>query len=159
MGDTPLTVALVAPAVVRPLRHAVLRPGWPDEDSIYPGDDDALTAHAAVTEADGGSVIAVGSILPEPAPWAPDIPAWRIRGMATDDRYRSQGRGSLVLTALGDHVRRNGGGLVWCNARIKALPFYERAGFEGRDEVFELPGIGAHRRMWRTFEVWEPEGS
>ena len=57
------------------------------------------------------------------------------------------------------HVCSEGGGLVWCNARVAATSFYERAGFVGRDDLFDLPGIGVHRRMWATFEVWEPEGS
>lgn len=151
-GQSGPTAALVGVEIVRPLRHAVLRPGWPEDDSVYPGDDDPGAAHAAVCGPGPGEVLAVGTVLVEPAPWAPGAPGWRIRGMATAEGRRGTGLGRLVLDALLAHVRAGGGGVVWCNARRAAAPFYERAGFVGRGEEFDLPGIGVHRQMWRDVE-------
>jgi len=168
-ADRAATVELVASEVVRPLRRAVLRPGRPTHESAYPGEGDPLAAHAVARSLDDGAVLSVGTVVPEAPPWLPGTapawrpggtapawrpggtaPAWRIRGMATTPPQRGQGLGTLVLGALLGHVAAHGGGLVWCNARIGARTFYERAGFEARGDVFELPGIGPHAAMWRT---------
>jgi GNAT superfamily N-acetyltransferase len=135
------------------------------------GDDHPLAAHVAVLAAEptearsarAGPVVAVGSLFPEePPPWLaeearvatmPDTHAgtarwWRIRGMATAEGHRGQGLGGVVLDQLLSVVADQGG-LVWCNARVPAVPFYLRAGFLAAGEVFELPLIGAHQAMWR----------
>jgi predicted GNAT family N-acyltransferase len=72
--------------------------------------------------------------------------------MATVESVRGRGMGRLVLDTLLEHVTRQGGGLVWCAARVGAAAFYQRAGFETRDAPFDLPGIGSHVHMWRTVE-------
>jgi len=150
-------VELVGPDVVRPLRHAVLRPGGPADQARYPGDDDPRSAHAAVRDR-AGTVTAVGTVLPEAPAWAPDRAAWRIRGMAVAPDRRGQGLGTRVLAALVAHAAGHGGGLVWCNARVRARRLYERGGFEGEGPVFELPGIGPHLTMTRVLATPPPGG-
>ena len=76
--------------------------------------------------------------------------AWRLRAMATADGFRGLGLGRLVLDAIVDHVAAVGGGLLWCGARIRAVPFYERAGFSILGDVYEEPHVGAHVLMWRV---------
>jgi GNAT superfamily N-acetyltransferase len=147
--EGPVVVELVDAHVVRPLRHAVLRPGWPSEESAYADDDDLRGGHVALRCA--GDVVAVGTVLSEPPPWEPErVDGWRVRGMATRPDARRRGFGALVLDALIDHVAVHGGGLVWCNARVAARALYIRAGFVTRGRVFDLPGIGPHSHMWRT---------
>jgi GNAT superfamily N-acetyltransferase len=152
-----IVVEMVDAQVVRPLRHAVLRPGQPAERCIYPGDDDPLSAHAAVPlkqfgiTRDASEMVAVGSVMRCPAPWQPErLDSWRIRGMATRHDARGRGLGGLVLDALLDHVALHGGGLLWCNARVPAQGLYGRAGFATRGQVFEIPEIGPHIQMFRT---------
>jgi hypothetical protein len=47
-------------------------------------------------------------------------------------------------------VRENGGRYLWCNARLVAVPFYERLGLEAVGPEFDIPGIGPHYVMWRA---------
>jgi hypothetical protein len=157
-------VLRVEPDVVLPLRHAVLRTGRPWADALYELDEHPLSAHfAALPGAASGAasgaaiVLAAGSVLPETPGWEPDWPegrpeheglAWRVRGMATRRDLRGSGLGSRVLTSLLAHVRTNGGGLVWCTARLGALSLYERAGFAARGEPGLIAGLGAHQTMW-----------
>jgi predicted GNAT family N-acyltransferase len=151
MTHRPVGVERVEAQVVRPLRRDVLRPHQPEEMSLYPGDDDPRSAHAAVRRRVDSEVIAVGTVLPDPPPW--DLrrhDGWRIRGMATRDEARGRGLGASVLAALLDHVAASGGGLVWCNARVPAQTLYTRAGFIARGQVFDIAGIGPHLHMWRT---------
>ena len=157
--DGPIQVELVDAQVVRPLRRAVLRPDQPPEASVYPGDDDPRSAHVAVRLLLGvtGDVVAVGTVLPCPAPWAPrHVNGWRIRGMATRPDSRGGGLGRSVLDALLRHVGAHGGGLVWCNARVPARRLYTGAGFATRGEVFDIPGIGPHIVMGRTLDAETP---
>lgn len=146
-------VERVEARVVRPLRHAVLRPGRADEESAYPADDDPDTVHVAA-RGPMDDVVSVGTVLREPPPWEPErADGWRVRGMATRPDARRRGLGGRVLDALLDHVAACGGGLVWCNARVPAEQLYGRAGFAIRGAVFELPGIGPHHLMWRTVDA------
>ena len=147
-------VELVGASVVAPLRGAVLRPGLPLSQARYRADDDPDTAHVALRVADEpeqDGPVAVGTVLREPPPWEPArSDGWRIRGMATRPDVRGRGLGRLVLDALVDHVAAHDGGVLWCNARTGATPFYGRAGFVARGEVFDVPGIGPHHTMWRA---------
>lgn len=125
------------------LRRQVLRGG---RDVPLPGDE-TPAFHVGVFSDD--QLIATGNIRAEAARWQPHRIGWRIRGMATWREVRGQGAGAMVLEALLDHARELGGGTVWCNARLKARKFYERAGFVVRGEPWEEPDIGPHVVMWR----------
>jgi len=151
-------VERVPPWTTWPLRQEVLRPGRPVRDCVYPGEDDPRTAHVAALRRSRAPeadllVLAVGVVLPEPPSWDPTADdGWRIRGMATAPQVRGQGLGRMVLDQLIDRVAHEGGGLLWCNARTPALTFYERAEFQPRGDVFDIPEIGPHRVMWRIVE-------
>jgi GNAT superfamily N-acetyltransferase len=134
----------VAPAETAELRRQVLRGGRP---VALPGDDDPAF-HVGVFE--DGVLVGTGNVRRDPAPWAPDVPAWRLRGMATDPGHRGRGVGAAVLDALVAHARAHGGGVLWCNARTPAQRFYERAGLVTRGEPWMAPEIGPHVRMWTT---------
>ena len=138
-----MIVRPVSAAETAQLRRAVLRGGRP---VALPGDDEPAFHLGAY---DGSTLAGTGNIRVEPAPWAPEAPGWRVRGMATAPAYRSRGIGTLVLEGLVVHCRDNGGGIVWFNARTPAQAFYERAGFAVRGEPWEDPEIGPHVRMWR----------
>lgn len=142
--------------VVLPLRHAVLRTGRRWADAHYRQDDDPRSAHFAALEAttlDDATVFAVGSVLPEKPEWHEgDTGAWRVRGMATRGDLRGSGFGGRVLASLLQHVSSEGGGLVWCTARLGALAFYERAGFVAFGGQEHVAGIGPHRTMRREIE-------
>jgi GNAT superfamily N-acetyltransferase len=96
-----------------------------------------------------GLVVGTGSVSRDSPPWAPDRPAWRIRAMAVAPDRRGRGIGSAVLAALIDHVRDEGGGLTWCNARTPARGVYARAGFAQVGDQFEIERIGPHVAMAR----------
>jgi predicted GNAT family N-acyltransferase len=78
---------------------------------------------------------------------------WRLRGMATDPEVRGAGFGTALLAACMDQVASEGGDELWCNARVGAAAFYQRAGFEVVSEEFEVPGIGAHVVMSRPLSA------
>lgn len=132
--------------VVRALRSEILRPGQAPEELVYHGDDAPDTLHAAVFER--GEAIAAASVMRDSFPPRPGACDWRVRGMATLRHARRRGAGSALLDMCIEHVRDAGGALLWCNARVPARGFYERAGLAALGEVFEIPRIGPHVLMW-----------
>jgi GNAT superfamily N-acetyltransferase len=134
----------------RPLRHAVLRPGQSFEQTVYSRDDHPETRHLGAFE--GDRLVAIASLYREARPHRPTRAAWRLRGMATDAERQGRGFATVVLEASVAHVAAEGGGELWCNARIPALGFYQRCGFEVDGDEFEIDGIGPHVVVTRMVE-------
>jgi GNAT superfamily N-acetyltransferase len=154
-GSVAITIRRVKASETFPLRQRVLRPHQTVDEMSLPGDDDADTGHFAAVE--DGEVVGTASVRRETAPWAPDLaPAWRLRGMATAEGRRSQGVGAALVAAVVEHVRGHGGGLLWCNARMPAVSFYQRAGFVIRGESWVDPIIGPHIAMEKMVEIAAP---
>jgi predicted GNAT family N-acyltransferase len=146
-------VEAVPAGVTFPLRQQVLRPHESFEQLALPGDDDPETCHVAARTVHG-RVVGTATVRREAPPWEPAVSnAWRVRGMATSEGLRGQGIGTKVLDVVIAHVASHGGGLLWCNARIPAKTFYERAGFLTVGEPWIDPDIGPHVAMWRDVEM------
>ena len=151
----PMEIRRVSADATAALRQQVLRPHQTIEDLVRRSEGDTDARYFAAV--DHGEMIGTASLRPEAPPWAPDQqPAWRLRGMATAEGWRGYGVGTAVLGAVVDHVRSEGGGLLWCNARIPAVPFYERAGLETRGDVWQEPLIGPHIAMAMLVESVVP---
>lgn len=128
------------------LRQEVLRPGLPMSEAAFDGDDDPTTRHYGSFDPRGACV---GCVSLMRRPWN-DRPAWQLRGMAIRTDRQRTGLGSVLLHHVEhDLARETSGDPVWCNARIAAVPFYERHGWLVDSHVFDLPGVGPHRRMVR----------
>ena len=139
----------VAAGDIRPLRQRVLRPEQPFESTLYPGDDLPGTVHLGAF--DGEVLVGIASLYREPREGEDD--GWRLRGMATIPEVRGRGLGAALLDACLEHAAAAGGAEVWCNARVPAIGFYERAGFEVASDRFDVAGIGPHVVMTRTGPV------
>jgi predicted GNAT family N-acyltransferase len=134
----------VTPEEVRPLRHTVLRPGQAFEETLYPGDGAGV--HLAAF--DGERLVGIASLYEEDRVGG-RAGGWRLRGMATDADVRGAGFGAALLAGCLEQVAGAGGTELWCNARMAAVGFYRRAGFEVVSEEFDVPGIGPHVVMTR----------
>lgn len=138
-ASSPWRIAVCDVAVIRGLRHEVLRPGLPPDTAVFEGDDEPTTLHWAAW-ADGqviGCVTVVRRDSPEGRPW-------QLRGMATAAAWRGRGVGAALLRAV---HRRMTGQPLWCNARREAVGFYQRHGWRCVSEEFDVPTVGPHRRM------------
>lgn len=153
-------VERVSPERTLPLRQVVLRPNLRlDEMNVF-GDDGVETGTFGAVDRDTGEVVGTATVRQEsprpgleglvPAPYL--ARPWRVRGMATREDLRSKGIGRRVLDACIAHVAERGGGLLWCDARIGAVEFYERAGFVTWGGEFISQDV-AHIVMWRLVEA------
>ena len=74
---------------------------------------------------------------------------FRIRGMAVLPDHRNKGIGSDIVKGLQEYAKSQGSG-IWCNARVRAVPMYERCGFIVISDVYDIEGIGPHYDMeWK----------
>ena len=117
---------------------AVLRPGFAVEPSAY--DEQPETRHVAAYV--DGAVVGCASVFP--SPFQDEPLAWQLRGMAVSDGLQGSGVGAKVLLGAIDIVRDAGAPVLWANARVTALGFYERLGFavvgeEYRHGPLQLP--------------------
>lgn len=126
-----------------PLRAKVLRAGLPVEKSHYP--QDPVAVHFGAFAA--GELMSVVTAHAEDSPLFAAKGQWRIRGMATEPAFQGFGYGGEALEALLAWGRAQGIPLFWCNAREKAIPFYEKHGFTIESEMFGIDGIGPHKVM------------
>lgn len=140
-------VEQVVPGLTASLRQRVLRPHQTVAELVAAPPSPGTVAFAGFVS---GAVVGSALVMPDPFPDRPAVPgAWRVRGMATDAGHRGEGVGSAVLQTAIDYARTAGGELVWCNARVAARGFYQRAGFAATGPEFDEPNIGRHIRMWR----------
>jgi len=122
-------------------------PRLPKESAQFPGDEISSTWHLAVFDslANDALPISCASFMLNSYQ---EAPAWQLRGMCTDGRHQSKGFGGRLLDCaeaviVGDSKVR----LFWCNARVPAIPFYERHGWIADSDVFDIPTAGPHRKM------------
>ncbi|MDQ4096602.1 MAG: GNAT family N-acetyltransferase [Actinomycetota bacterium] len=148
VGDAraPVAVRNLSAEETRPLRLQILRPNQPTQAAVYPGDDAPTSRHFGAWIDD--RLVGIASLYAEPRAGGPR-PGWRLRGMATEPSRRGRGVGRALLQACVDHVAAEGGGELWANARMVAVEFYGRFGFEVVSEQFEIEGIGPHVVMRR----------
>lgn len=144
-----ITICRVSIDLIVDLRHRLLRAGMPKEAAQFPGDEETSTWHVGLFHpcpADkDASVVSCASFMLDPYN---SEPAWRLRGMCTDTPYQSRGFGGKLLACAECAITKESNlRLFWCNARVPALAFYQRHGWQVDSEVFDIPTAGPHRRM------------
>lgn len=159
---SPFHLSKVAVETILHLRHRMLRQGMPFESANFPGDDAPGVMHFAVTRRgdanaqagpEGSAVCCLTLMVAE---WD-GREAWQLRGMATATEYHGHGLGRrLFAYALEEARRQQPEWPIWCNARVSAIGFYERVGWEVVSEEFEIAYAGPHKKMMFRGVIPEP---
>jgi len=128
------------------IRNIVLREGkLPPGQPRFPSDDVKGAFHLGYFV--GDNLACVASFHPEPREPYQGV-GYQLRGMATLEEYRGKSIGNQLLNFAIVYLRGQKANYIWCNARKKALKFYENIGFEIISPEFEVPGIGPHHVMY-----------
>ncbi len=127
------------------LRQEVLHPGGPRDRVVYVQDKDPSTVHL-IHKDDEGEVLVTGTMILESEDGSSEK-EFRVRGMAVSEKLRGKGVGTKLLEGFIEVAKEKRVFKIWCNARVKALPLYERKGFIKFGDPFDVPGSGPHYRM------------
>jgi len=77
-------------------------------------------------------------------------PAVQVRQMGTLEEMRGKGLAAQILSALEDAAKQNWNARTgWLQARLAAIPFYEKCGWTAYGETYEVSKVGPHRSMWK----------
>lgn len=128
------------------VRHPVLRAGKPVETCIFPGDEDEGTIHLGYFI--NCALVGIASLYPQSHPELNAQNPYQLRGMAVLPHHQGHGYGEALVREALLKTKINHGDLLWCNARIKAVPFYEKMGFDTFGPPFEIGNIGPHYVMY-----------
>ncbi len=112
-----------------------------------PGDDSLDTLHLGLFDAE--KLIGVVSLMKNSNPQFKGN-QYQLRGMAVLAEYQGQKLGNILIDKAEKLLRQKQVELLWCNARIKALNFYLRKGFEIYGEPFEIEPIGTHYALFKN---------
>jgi GNAT superfamily N-acetyltransferase len=125
-----LKIERISAAQTLPIRHAVLWPHQPMSFCQIPEDD--LGWHIGASTDMG--LVCVASLFMGKG-------QARLRKFASLPRWQGQGIGSQVLQHALTVARDAGCPLFWCDARVEAVPFYQRFGLQEVGTPFVREGI------------------
>ncbi|MHC4994136.1 MAG: GNAT family N-acetyltransferase [Planctomycetota bacterium] len=140
------------------LRWDILRPGLPEDAAQFDGDDEPTTLHFGAFTEDGRNVGCCTYVV---RPWVnddpryPDFPGadpaatYQLRGMATAPDLAKRGIGTAMQAFAERTLSAAAAQLLWCNARVHAVPFYQRLGWRVASDEFHIPTVGPHHKMTR----------
>jgi GNAT superfamily N-acetyltransferase len=102
-----------------PIRHSVM---WPDQPIDFVKlEDDETAQHLGLFENDQlCSVISI-FVTNDSA---------QFRKFATLENHQNKGFGTVLLNHVIEITQKQGIKLLWCDARLATLPFYQKFGFE-----------------------------
>ncbi|MDB5024439.1 MAG: family N-acetyltransferase [Mucilaginibacter sp.] len=139
-------IRFIPPSEVLAIRNEVLREGRLTlEQCRFPGDQSEGSFHLGYFEQD--KLICVASFHPKSYQDYHGI-GYQLRGMATLENFRGKGRGNQLVNFAIVYLRGQKVNYVWCNARKKAIRFYQNIGFENISDEFEVPGVGPHHVLY-----------
>lgn len=150
LGETVPVVRRAGAEEVVDLRHAVLRQGLPRAEAIFRGDDQPSSRHYGAFR--GGHLLCCATL--HASEWDGE-PAFQLRGMATAPEARRTGLGRKVMEWIEADLRAAADAgepvplLLWCNARVPAVTFYQAMGWAVVSDQFEIPTAGPHVRMMK----------
>ncbi|WP_298221605.1 GNAT family N-acetyltransferase [Flavobacterium sp.] len=143
-----MVIKKITAATLYPIRHEILRKGEPLEKCIYPNDDAETTFHFGLYE--DNLLAGVISVFETKSAVFNDEKQFQIRGMAVLEQHQKKGYGAALVHEAESHLKTHHNNYtLWFNARIKAVGFYEKLGFEKTGQPFEIDTIGIHYIMYK----------
>lgn len=67
--------------------------------------------------------------------------SFQFRKLAVLPEYQKMGIGNALLRRVEEFAANEGGTVIWCNARVSAIGFYMKAGYEHTGKLFSKNGF------------------
>ncbi|MBC7439223.1 MAG: GNAT family N-acetyltransferase [Flavobacterium sp.] len=129
------------------VRHPVLRAGQEIETCYLIGDDLETTVHFGYYFDD--ELAGVVTLFRQQSDLFPELEVYRIRGMAVLEKFQKKGFGEKLIHYCERFVQNQNVKLLWFNARINAVGFYEKLNYIKVGNVFEIENLGLHFVMFK----------
>ena len=114
---------------------------------LFGGDNLESTLHFGYFKNE--KIVGVATLFKENSKLFLDNEAYRLRGMAVLKGYQKEGFGKMLIDYCEKISLKNKGNLIWFNARIAAVGFYEKLGYKIIGDSFEISDIGQHYIMFK----------
>ena len=138
---------IISPSETHSLRHRVLWPHIERElDCVIDIDERRDAIHLGTF--DGEKIVSIGSLFEMKSTKISFEKQYRLRAMATHPDHRGKDCGKILVEKAIEILREKKVDVLWCDARIGAVGFYQSLGFNVLDEVYDVPNIGPHKFMW-----------
>ncbi len=144
-----IKISEITAAQTYPIRHTVLRKNEPLEKCVYPFDTDDSTLHFGLFESD--LLVGIISVFATKKDLFADDKQYQIRGMAVLASHQKKGYGDALVRHAVSQLQKEKNFLIWFNARIIAVGFYEKLNFEKIGDVFKIVPIGDHYVMFKRY--------
>jgi GNAT superfamily N-acetyltransferase len=125
-----LSIEQIRPELTWRLRHEVLYPNEPLANMAMEEDNNGY--HFAAFK--DGWIVAIVSLFAREKDW-------QFRKFAVAEAVQGQQVGTALLNYITAFVENENGKLLWCNARLTAIGFYNKFGFSAVGEVFQKNGF------------------
>ncbi|HZX59881.1 MAG TPA: GNAT family N-acetyltransferase [Mucilaginibacter sp.] len=125
-----LSIEQIRPELTWHLRQKVLYPAQKLYEMEMDEDLDGIH-FGAFTD---NKLVAVVSLFPK-------IDDFQFRKFAVDPDYQGKGVGNMLLNYITDFAQTDGGARIWCNARLSAIGFYLKSGFQQTGKFFSKNGF------------------
>ena len=128
------------------LRQRLLRQKLQPQDCYFPGDHDDTTFHLGCLIESGlpDELVGIVSMYKRDNEAIYDGCGYQIRAMASDENARGKGVGLKLLNTAQTKASARGADYIWANARVSAVGFYTKAGYDVVGDEFEIAGVGLH---------------
>ena len=129
------------------VRLPVLRKGKPIESCHFDGDDLESTQHFGLYLSQ--ELVGIISLFKKNNPTFSEKNQYQIRGMAVLENHRKKDFGKALIIHSEEECKNQGVDLIWFNARMEAIGFYEKMGYKQEGIPFDIPDIGEHIVMFK----------
>lgn len=142
-----LKIKQVDVKLITPIRHRVLREGKPISTCYFDGDNLPETYHFAAFSKH--QTIGCLSLMPKSHDKISGSNLYQLRGMAVLENYRGKNIGRDLLKQAEQHLISKNITNIWCNVRVKAIPFYSKNFYIKLGNTFNIEGVGLHVLMYK----------
>ena len=145
-----ILIQAIEAASTHVIRHPVLRKGRSLKSCIFEGDELASTLHLGAYLDE--KLVGVLSAYEKQHPAFDEKNAYQVRGVAVLETHQTNGIGRLLMRKIEGELGKKKVPLLWLNARLSAVPFYQSIGYKVKGGVFDIPLIGPHYIYYKTLQ-------
>ena len=137
---------IISSKLTHNIREKVLWPHITDGNYSISADNDKDSFHLGVFLNE--KLISIGTFMQDNNPKFNCKLQYRLRAMATDENYRKIGAGKNLFFKGLEILKNNKIELLWCDARMIAIPFYKSMKMKSLPKTYNIPNIGEHKTMY-----------